>query len=163
MRKRLKLFLICLTIIAVALVPLAEIRFIPIGAIAEAHSGRTDSSGGHKDNKNKSGLGSYHYHCGGNPPHLHDNGVCPYSSQASNSSNSKKSTTKKSTSTNASTNKATIKKVQVALNELGYDCGKADGKLGKKTKEALRAFQEDNNLTIDGKIGKEVKEALNIK
>ena len=30
-----------------------------------AHSGRTDSSGGHKDNKNKSGLGSYHYHCGG--------------------------------------------------------------------------------------------------
>ena len=25
-----------------------------------AHSGRTDSSGGHKDNKNKSGLGSYH-------------------------------------------------------------------------------------------------------
>ena len=44
-----------------------------------AHSGRTDSSGGHKDNQNKSGLGSYHYHCGGNPPHLHDNGVCPYS------------------------------------------------------------------------------------
>lgn len=29
--------------------------------IVEAHSGRTDSSGGHKDNKNKSGLGSYHY------------------------------------------------------------------------------------------------------
>lgn len=27
---------------------------------AEAHSGRTDSNGGHKDNKNKSGLGSYH-------------------------------------------------------------------------------------------------------
>lgn len=26
-----------------------------------AHSGRTDSSGGHKDNKNKSGLGYYHY------------------------------------------------------------------------------------------------------
>lgn len=44
-----------------------------------AHSGRTDSSGGHRDNKNVSGLGYYHYHCGGNPPHLHDNGVCPYS------------------------------------------------------------------------------------
>lgn len=28
---------------------------------AFAHSGRTDSSGGHKDNKNKSGLGYYHY------------------------------------------------------------------------------------------------------
>lgn len=44
-----------------------------------AHSGRTDASGGHKDNKNVSGLGYYHYHCGGNPPHLHSNGVCPYS------------------------------------------------------------------------------------
>lgn len=43
-----------------------------------AHSGRTDSSGGHRDNKNKSGLGSYHYHCGGYPAHLHDGGVCPY-------------------------------------------------------------------------------------
>lgn len=43
-----------------------------------AHSGRTDASGGHRDNKNVSGLGYYHYHCGGNPPHLHTNGVCPY-------------------------------------------------------------------------------------
>lgn len=43
-----------------------------------AHSGRTDSSGGHRDNQNKSGLGSYHYHCGGYPAHLHDGGYCPY-------------------------------------------------------------------------------------
>ena len=43
-----------------------------------AHSGRTDSRGGHKDNKNKSGLGSYHYHCGGYPAHLHNGGICPY-------------------------------------------------------------------------------------
>ena len=46
--------------------------------VAEAHSGRTDASGGHRDNKNKSGLGSYHYHCGGHPAHLPENGVCPY-------------------------------------------------------------------------------------
>ena len=44
-----------------------------------AHSGRTDASGGHRDNKNVSGGGYYHYHCGGNPPHLHSGGVCPYS------------------------------------------------------------------------------------
>lgn len=43
-----------------------------------AHSGKTDSNGGHKDNKNKSGLGSYHYHCGGYPAHLHTSGYCPY-------------------------------------------------------------------------------------
>lgn len=47
-----------------------------------AHSGRTDSNGGHKDNQNKSGLGSYHYHCGGYSPHLHNNGVCPYTTSS---------------------------------------------------------------------------------
>ena len=54
-----------------------SVLFIANSSIA--HSGRTDSNGGHKDNKNKSGLGSYHYHCGGHPAHLHTNGVCPYS------------------------------------------------------------------------------------
>lgn len=50
----------------------------PWGLEAEAHGGRTDSHGGHRDNKNASGLGSYHYHCGGYPAHLHTNGACPY-------------------------------------------------------------------------------------
>ena len=45
-----------------------------------AHGGKTDGAGGHRDNQNKSGLGYYHYHCGGHPPHLHEDGVCPYSS-----------------------------------------------------------------------------------
>lgn len=65
----------------------------------EAHSGRTDSNGGHKDNKNKSGLGSYHYHCGGHPAHLHENGVCPYSSPASTTNSSSTNTTASTTST----------------------------------------------------------------
>ena len=43
---------------------------------AEAHPGRTDAQGGHHDYKNKSGLGSYHYHCGDHEAHLHPNGVC---------------------------------------------------------------------------------------
>lgn len=46
-------------------------------SLASAHSGRTDSQGGHKDNKNASGLGSYHFHHGMGP-HLHPNGICPY-------------------------------------------------------------------------------------
>lgn len=54
---------------------------LPFGIIvSEAHSGRTDGNGGHRDNKNKSGLGSYHYHCGGHKAHLHPDGVCPYNS-----------------------------------------------------------------------------------
>lgn len=55
---------------------------------AYGHSGRTDGSGGHRDNKNASGLGYYHYHCGGHPAHLHPNGVCPYSSSYSGGSSS---------------------------------------------------------------------------
>lgn len=66
-----------------------------------AHSGRTDANGGHKDNKNVSGLGSYHYHCGGYPAHLHTNGICPYKSTASTAT-SKPTTT--STTTNTTSN-----------------------------------------------------------
>lgn len=46
-----------------------------------AHNGKTDSNGGHKDSKNVSGLGTYHYHCGEHPAHLHENGLCPYETQ----------------------------------------------------------------------------------
>ena len=45
-----------------------------------AHPGGIDKSGGHKDKKNVSGLGSYHYHCDGRAAHLHGpSGLCPYS------------------------------------------------------------------------------------
>lgn len=65
-----------------------KILFIPLVAVVAcsslfAHSGRTDGNGGHRDKKNVSGLGSYHYHCEGFPAHLHDGGVCPYSSTSS--------------------------------------------------------------------------------
>lgn len=43
-----------------------------------AHRGRTDSNGGHHDYGNASGLGNYHYHCGGYPAHLHEGGYCHY-------------------------------------------------------------------------------------
>lgn len=55
-----------------------SLAFCLIFSCSFAHSGRTDSSGGHRDNKNVSGLGYYHYHCGGYPAHLHTNGICPY-------------------------------------------------------------------------------------
>ena len=80
---------------------------ITIGLNTQAHSGRTDANGGHRDNKNKSGLGSYHYHCGGHPAHLHTNGVCPYSSKSSSSSTKKSSNSKNSKSSSNSDNKKT--------------------------------------------------------
>ena len=51
---------------------------ILLSSTTYAHSGRTDAKGGHKDKNNLSGLGYYHYHCGGHPAHLHPDGVCPY-------------------------------------------------------------------------------------
>ena len=74
--------------IKVVSILLIILSIISMGTNLYAHSGRTDSNGGHKDNKNKSGLGSYHYHCGGNPAHLHPNGICPYSSSSSASKSS---------------------------------------------------------------------------
>lgn len=55
-------------------------------SVSYAHSGRTDGNGGHRDNKNKSGLGYYHYHCGGNPAHLHTNG-CQYDNSTKDKGN----------------------------------------------------------------------------
>lgn len=130
----------------------ATITLAPAASLG--HGGRTDANGGHKDNKNKSGLGGYHYHCGGNPAHLHTNG-CPYSA---------KTTTKKATTSKATTSakKEEIKKIQEKLNELGYNCGTADGVAGKKTTAAVKKFQEDNGLTADGILGAKTKEALGI-
>ena len=84
-----------------------------------AHSGRTDSNGGHKDNKNKSGLGAYHYHCGGYPAHLHSGGVCPYrggASSASSTSNSSNTSSSLSTSKTVYATSINAKNVPARMN-----------------------------------------------
>lgn len=136
----------------------------PPATTAFAHSGRTDSSGGHRDNRNASGLGSYHYHCDGHPAHLHENGVCPYASSSAGaaSSSSAANSGNGSSSNSNSVSRNTVKKVQKRLNELGYDCGTPDGVMGSKTKRALKKFQRDSGLTADGIIGKKTLEALEL-
>lgn len=118
-----------------------------------AHSGRTDSNGGHHDYQNKSGLGSYHYHHGMGP-HLHKNGVCPYSTSANSSSNKKKQS--------KYYNVSTVKKVQKKLNKLGYKCGKTDGHCGSKTKSAIRKYQKKKHMSVNGKITKSLLKKLKI-
>ena len=81
-----------------------------------AHQGRTDAQGGHRDNKNKSGLGYYHYHCGNHPAHLHPNGVCPYSSSSSASKSETSSSASSSTKT-TSTAPTTIEVTDIKINE----------------------------------------------
>ena len=121
-------------------------------SLSYAHSGRTDSNGGHHDYKNKSGLGSYHYHHGMGP-HLHKNGVCPYSVKAKSSGAKKVS---------KYYNASTVKKVQKKLNKLGYKCGKADGHCGSKTKSAIRKYQRKKHMTANGKITKTLLKILKI-
>lgn len=125
-----------------SLVLAAAISLTPLTSLG--HGGRTDSNGGHRDNKNVSGLGYYHYHCGGYPPHLHTNG-CPYKSKKSTSSN-----------------RQNIRNIQNKLNQLGYNCGKADGISGKKTKAAIRRFQKDKGLVVDGIAGVKTKKAMGL-
>lgn len=59
---------------------LSFIFIISLCVSVSAHPGGIDKSGGHKDKKNVSGLGSYHHHCDGHAAHIHGpSGLCPYS------------------------------------------------------------------------------------
>ncbi|MFT9496301.1 peptidoglycan-binding protein [Anaerosolibacter sp.] len=100
-----------------------------------AHPGRTDSSGGHYVRTAGWGypVGSYHYH---NAPRV---------SYTANF-----------------IDKSTVVLIQEKLNELGYDCGVADGIMGTKTKTAIKNFQRDNGLVVDGIVGTKTKTALGI-
>ena len=46
-----------------------------------------------------------------------------------------------------------ITKVQRALRAAGWNIGKIDGKMGKKTEEALKEFQKKQGLLPDGRMG----------
>ena len=48
------------------------------------------------------------------------------------------------------------KQIQTALKNAGYYQGAVDGKIGKGTREAIKAFQSANNLSADGKVGKKI-------
>ena len=108
------------------------ISIISIGISVYAHSGRTDSRGGH-------------------PAHLHTNGVCPYSSSAASSSSTSKASgstsnspsTKPSSSTPTSystTVPTTIVATGIVINE-----NIANMKVGEKQK--LTATITPSNVT----------------
>lgn len=133
----------------------AMLAFSTVPGTVQAHSGRTDSSGGHHDNKNVSGLGSYHYHCGGHPAHLHDGGVCPYSSSAATSDTS----TTSEVSTTTSGGMGTFK----------FSGGAADvastSQTTTATTSASNAIQlnSGSSITISKDIIKIVQDVLNQK
>ena len=53
----------------------------------------------------------------------------------------------------AATTLPSSQEIQQALANLGLYQGKIDGKIGPKTKQAIRDFQAKNDLRVDGKVG----------
>ena len=51
-----------------------------------------------------------------------------------------------------SSGKNDVKRIQAALKSADFDPGPIDGKLGPRTKRALREFQKSKGLTQDGEI-----------
>lgn len=74
------------------------ITILSLTVLCFAHSGRTDSSGGHRD----SSTGEYHYHHG-YPAHQHPNGKCPYDFDDKTEHNSTKESNKNHLSNSSNT------------------------------------------------------------
>lgn len=54
----------------------------------------------------------------------------------------------------------TVRAAQTILSDLGYDPGVVDGVAGRRTREAIRAFQRDRGFPVDGEISRELLERL---
>lgn len=52
------------------------------------------------------------------------------------------------------------RQIQIALKNAGFYQGAIDGKIGPKTKEAIKAFQKANGLNPDGIVGRRTWEKL---
>lgn len=56
--------------------------------------------------------------------------------------------------------KGRIMEIQACLKNAGFYKGEIDGIKGRKTRAAIRKFQEENGLVADGIVGKKTWEAL---
>ena len=57
----------------------------------------------------------------------------------------------------------TMKRLQMNLNFLNYNCGACDGIKGTKTTQAIKDYQRDNNLKIDGIAGQNTIDSIRSK
>lgn len=56
--------------------------------------------------------------------------------------------------------KRAVANIQLILNKMGFDAGAADGIVGEKTREAIRAFQSENGMSATGEIDNELVKKL---
>lgn len=54
-----------------------------------------------------------------------------------------------------------VRELQTKLNQLGYNCGAADGYFGNNTDSAVRRFQSAKGLDVDGIVGPNTWGAIN--
>ncbi len=54
----------------------------------------------------------------------------------------------------------TVQQLQRALKAAGYEPGPIDGRLGRRTKDAVRSFQRAEGLKVDGVVGQKTWTAL---
>jgi len=59
--------------------------------------------------------------------------------------------------------KATVKQVQQALNDAGFNCGTPDGIAGKNTANAIQSYQQAHGLTVTGTITGELLDAMGLR
>ncbi len=55
-----------------------------------------------------------------------------------------------------------LEQLQVKLNALGYDCGPADGRMGPRTQNCLRSYQEEMGLDTTGELDEATAAQLNL-
>jgi len=53
-----------------------------------------------------------------------------------------------------------VARIQRTLNELGYDAGPVDGRMGGKTRSAIRDYQADHDLAVTGQPSQDLLEHL---
>ncbi len=61
------------------------------------------------------------------------------------------------------TDAETVRRVQEALNNAGFDCGTPDGDAGPKTHGAIQSYQEAKGLTVSGEIDDALLRSLGLK
>ena len=54
----------------------------------------------------------------------------------------------------------TMEGVQARLSNLGFDCGKVDGRKGPVSTEAIEQFQAEHDLVVDGEAGEKTRAKL---
>jgi len=64
--------------------------------------------------------------------------------------------------TNAAIDTNVVQQIQQTLNNKGYNVGAVDGKMGKKTQQALTKFQQAQGLQATGQIDQQTLAALGV-